>query len=150
MFDSFEISTQFTSARQQITTAYQNARRTLKKRIKKFDYLIISALVWEKCTSIVHKCISIGSCSSKYNVFYFPASHPLFISTSPIINFQNIFQPSPPPSPIYQFIPTPPFIRYYSQSNLIHFYTKLHFRCLNVLACCFRANQYSEITSILS
>ena len=34
VFDSFETSTQFTSARQQIETAYQNARRTLKKRIK--------------------------------------------------------------------------------------------------------------------
>ena len=33
-FESFETSTQFTSARQQIETAYQNARRTLKKRIK--------------------------------------------------------------------------------------------------------------------
>ena len=34
VFDSFETSTQFTSARQQIETAYQNAWRTLKKRIK--------------------------------------------------------------------------------------------------------------------
>ena len=34
VFDSFETSTQFTSASQQIETAYQNARRTLKKRIK--------------------------------------------------------------------------------------------------------------------
>ena len=34
VFDSFETSAQFTSARQQIETAYQNARRTLKKRIK--------------------------------------------------------------------------------------------------------------------
>ena len=34
VFDSFETSTQFTSARQHIETAYQNARRTLKKRIK--------------------------------------------------------------------------------------------------------------------
>ena len=34
MFDSFETSTHFTSARQQIETAYQNARRTLKERIK--------------------------------------------------------------------------------------------------------------------
>ena len=33
-FDSFKSSTHFTSARQQIETAYQNARRTLKKRIK--------------------------------------------------------------------------------------------------------------------
>ena len=34
VFDSFETSTQFTSARQQIEITYQNARRTLKKRIK--------------------------------------------------------------------------------------------------------------------
>ena len=34
VFDSFETSTQFTYARQQIETTYQNARRTLKKRIK--------------------------------------------------------------------------------------------------------------------
>ena len=34
VFDSFETSPQFPSARQQIETAYQNARRTLKKRIK--------------------------------------------------------------------------------------------------------------------
>ena len=35
VFDSFETSTQFTFARQQIETVYQNARRTLKKKIKK-------------------------------------------------------------------------------------------------------------------
>ena len=34
VFDSFETSRQFTSARQQIETAYQNARTTLKKGIK--------------------------------------------------------------------------------------------------------------------
>ena len=34
VFNSFETSTQFTSARNRIETGYQNARRTLKKRIK--------------------------------------------------------------------------------------------------------------------
>ena len=34
VLDSFETSTQFASARRQIETAYQNVRRTLKKRIK--------------------------------------------------------------------------------------------------------------------
>ena len=34
VFNSFETSTQFFSARNQIETVYQNTRRTLKKRIK--------------------------------------------------------------------------------------------------------------------
>ena len=34
VFESFETSTQFTSARQKIETAYQNTSRVLKKRIK--------------------------------------------------------------------------------------------------------------------
>ena len=34
VFNSFETSTQFTSARNRIETGDQNARRTLKKRIK--------------------------------------------------------------------------------------------------------------------
>ena len=46
-FDSFKSSTHFTSARQQIETAYQNAWRTLKKRIKNKVWLSNY-----KCTSM--------------------------------------------------------------------------------------------------
>ena len=40
-----------------------------------------------------------GSCSSKYDVLYFPVLRPPFISTSPMINFQSIFQPPSRPPP---------------------------------------------------
>ena len=52
VFDSFETPTQFTSARQQIETAYKNAGGTLKKIINYISNYI-SVLVWEKSLEIV-------------------------------------------------------------------------------------------------
>ena len=40
-----------------------------------------------------------GSCSSKYDVLYFPVLRSPFISTSPMINFQSILQPPSRPPP---------------------------------------------------
>ena len=87
VFESFETSTQFTSASQKIETAYQNTRRVLKKRIKNKV-----CLGNYKCASMGKK---FGSCSSEYNVFY--------ISTPPVL-FQllqllifKIFSNQPPP-----------------------------------------------------
>ena len=85
--DPFETSTQFIFACQQIEIAYQNARGTLKKKIK--NEVRLSNY---KCTSTGKK---FGSCSSKYNLFYFPAPT-FFNSNLPIINFQIIFQPFKP------------------------------------------------------
>ena len=52
VFDSFQTPTQFTSARQQIETAYQNVRANLKKRIKN-EVWIISVLVWGKLPQLL-------------------------------------------------------------------------------------------------
>ena len=82
---------------QQIEMAYQNARRTLKKRIKNGVWLSNC-----KCTSMGKKFVS---CSSKY-VFNFPAPRPPLLFHPPQLLIFNIF--SKPP-----FIPTRPFIQYY-------------------------------------
>ena len=78
VFESFETSTQFTSASQKIETAYQNTRRVLKKRIK------------NKVCLGNHKCASMEKKVWKLFLriqcfLYF--NPPGFIPTSPIINF---------------------------------------------------------------
>ena len=85
MFDSFETSTQLTSAWQQVETAYQ-----------KFDWVSISVLVWEKSLEVVPQ-------NTMFSIF-----HPLppVYSNLPNYQFSKYFPTSP-------FIPTPPFIRCY-------------------------------------
>ena len=63
---------------------------------------------YEKCSLEEQRDLSLkimgkkfGSCSSKYNVLYFPVPRPAFIPSSPMINFQSIFEPPFPPTPIY-------------------------------------------------